>query len=119
MRTVVVLEIFRVWLVICMFVFTSASISSCNETPSVIESTAKVDDSCASCSYCHTGTLSDCQCGECMNTAYNADNKTLLVCSTRGMWQKERDCPGGGRVWCENEKKLHISCKDETGKEWY
>lgn len=91
----------------------------CSSGSDIKDSVAKLDQHCTSCEYCCTDLLGCCRCGECMDLAYDRDAKQVLKCLGSGRWEKDMDCPGGGRVWCEDGKDLHISCKDTAGKEWY
>ncbi len=87
-----------------------SALAACSDPE--LDYTAVAGEECEDCHRC-SDIVGSCVCETCTSYAYDPERKQLLVCT--GIWNVDKECPGGVSVACAGTG-YDITCLDEKGQ---
>lgn len=94
------------------FTVVFSALGACSDDEPDLDYIAVAGENCHNCDDC-SGVVNSCICETCTELAYDPNRKQLLFCT--GIWEVQKDCPGGVSVVCAGTG-YDITCLDENGQ---
>jgi hypothetical protein len=105
------------WIVVLLHgVLLIIALHACKDEDS-INVLGKVGEHCPACPVDSCDGFEACECKTCAWLGYDPASQELLTCSSRGMWELKRPCPGGVSVECGNNGGYRVQCLSADGGE--
>lgn len=104
----------KLWFQFDALVLAVLLLSACSDG-SELNFEARAGQTCMVCDDC-AGIVASCVCTSCTDFAYDPETLQLLSCTSGGIWEVTRACPGGVSVTCAESGGYHVQCLDEHGQ---